>query len=197
MFTAVGNGDTGDGYGTIAAPFVAMPVEYGGYADALLELSGNLSTVLASNHPTPQNYYAYSGNIDQQGTPVVFTPLGCGTMLAGQGKSGELSLYDESSLGSGPVAQYQMSPSSAAGQFIGEPAYSPATGLVYSNVMTSAFAVVVRSGHGRRESGLRTSERRLACGLRQQCRSIALGACRECGRRRVRRRGQRRLGARC
>jgi hypothetical protein len=146
VFTAVGNGDVGDSYGTIEPPFVAMPLEYDGYAEALLELSGNLATVVANNHPVPTNYYSYSSNLDQQGTPVVFTPPGCGTMLAAQGKSGELSLFDESSLSSGPVAQYQMSPSSSAGNFIGEPAYSPVTGLVYSNVVTSAAPTLFNPG---------------------------------------------------
>jgi hypothetical protein len=138
VFTAVGNADIGGNYGTIAPPFVTAPLEYAGNAEAILELGGNLSSVLASNHPTPQTFYTSSYDIDQQGTPVVFTPLGCGTMLAGQGKSGELSLFNESSLSSGPVAQYQMSPSSNVAYFMGEPAYSTATGLVYSNVVTSA-----------------------------------------------------------
>jgi hypothetical protein len=137
VITAVGNADAGGNYGTIASPFVAAPQEYSGYAESVLELSGNLATVVASNHPVPTSVYVSAGDVDVQGTPIVFTPTGCGTMLAGQGKAGELSLYDESSIANGPVIQYQMSPPSGTDYFIGEPAYSAASGLVYSDVIAS------------------------------------------------------------
>jgi hypothetical protein len=139
VIAATGNADTGDStsHGTLAAPFVRAPLEYGGYAESVLELSANLATVVASNHPIPQSVYTYASDIDVQGTPIVFTPTGCGTMLAGQGKSGELSMYDEASIANGPVAQYQMSPSSAHNYFIGEPAYSPVAGLVFADVIQS------------------------------------------------------------
>lgn len=138
VLTAVGNGDAGGNFGTIAPPFVAMPTEYSGYAESVLELSSNLSKVIASNHPTPLSVYASAGDVDVQGTPVVFTPAGCATMLAGQDKAGELTMYDESTLSSGPVKQFQMGVSSGTDYFIGEPAYSPVTGLVYSDVAASA-----------------------------------------------------------
>jgi hypothetical protein len=137
VLTGVGNGDAGGNYGTIAPPFVQMPLEYDGYAEALLELSGNLSTVVAGNHPNPQSVYASAGDVDLQGTPVVFTPTGCGTMIAIQGKAGELNVYNESSLSNGPVMQYQMGPPSGTDYFIGDPAYSQATGLIYSDVAQS------------------------------------------------------------
>jgi hypothetical protein len=58
-------------------------------------------------------------------------------MVAGQGKSGELTLYKEASIANGPIAQYQMAPSGPHGYFLGEPAYSPATGLLYAAVSAS------------------------------------------------------------
>jgi hypothetical protein len=137
VLTAVGNADAGGNYGTIAAPFVQAPFEYSGYAESVLELSGNLTRVLASNRPISQSVYSYAGDIDQQGTPVVFAPTGCPTMVAGQGKSGQLTMYEENSIAHGPVAQFQMGPSSGTDYFIGEPAFSPATGLVYSDVAAS------------------------------------------------------------
>jgi hypothetical protein len=146
VITAVGNADAGGNYGTIAPPFKEAPLEYSGYAESVLELSNNLSTVVASNHPVPQSVYSYANDVDVQGTPVVFTPTGCPTMLAGQGKSGELSIYTEGTLASGPVAQYQMSPSSGADEFIGEPAYSAATGLLYSDVAVSAAPSLFNPG---------------------------------------------------
>jgi hypothetical protein len=94
--------------------------------------------VVASNHPVPLSFYASAGDVDEQGTPVVFTPTGCGTMLAVQGKAGQLTLYDETAIATGPVAQFQMGPASGTDYFIGEPAYSPATGLLYSDVAASA-----------------------------------------------------------
>jgi hypothetical protein len=47
-------------------------------------------------------------------------------------------LYDETAIAKGPVAQFQMGVPSGTAYFIGEPAYSPATGLVYSDVAASA-----------------------------------------------------------
>ena len=61
-------------------------------------------------------------------------------MVAGQGKSGQLTIYEDSTLAHGPVAQFQMGPSSGTDYFIGEPAYSPATGLVYFDVAARASA---------------------------------------------------------
>jgi hypothetical protein len=139
VLTAVGNADSGGvgEHGTTLAPFVLAPYEYSGYAEHVVEISSNLATVIASNRPIAQSIYASTGDIDQQGTPIVFTPAGCPTMVAGQGKSGELTLYTEASLAKGPVAQYQMGPSGPGGSFLGEPAYSAATGLVYSDVAAS------------------------------------------------------------
>jgi hypothetical protein len=138
VLTATGNADVGTGsFGTFAAPFVRAPFEYSAYAESVLELSGDLSTVVASNHPNPQSLYSSETDIDVQGTPVVFKPTGCGTMLAGQSKSGALSLYNESSMSSGPFAQFNMGPSGSGSPFLGAPAYSPATNLVYAEVVAS------------------------------------------------------------
>jgi hypothetical protein len=113
VLTGVGNADNGLSHGTISAPFVTAPQEYSGYGETLLELSSNISSVVASNHPIPVNIYSGSVNdLDVQGTPLVVRPngAGCGAMVAPQGKSGEFSVYNESSLGAGLAAQYQLSP---------------------------------------------------------------------------------------
>jgi hypothetical protein len=139
VVAAIGNADNGGAgeNGTTVAPFELAPFEYSGYAEHVVELSSNLATVIASNRPIAQSFYASTADIDQQGTPIVFTPAGCPTMVAGQGKSGELTLYTEATLANGPVAQYQMGPSGPDSSFIGEPAYSRATGLVYADVTAS------------------------------------------------------------
>ncbi len=139
VLAAVGNADNGGvgENGPTVPPFTLAPYEYSGYAEHVLELSSNLSTVIASDLPIAPSEYDGTGDIDQQGTPVVFTPVGCPTMVAGQGKSGELSVFNEASLGNGPVAQYQMAPPGPNGSFKGSPSYSPVTGLLYSDVDAS------------------------------------------------------------
>ncbi len=149
VLTGVGNGDNGLSNGHIVAPFVAIPQEYDGYAETLLELSANLSSVVANNHPIPVNVFSNTVNdLDVQGTPLVFRPngTGCGTMIAIQGKSGELSIYNESSIASGPVAQYQLSVPGYDDSYLGDPAYSSATGLIYAPVATSVSPTLIPAG---------------------------------------------------
>jgi hypothetical protein len=149
VLTGVGNGDNAISNGKIAPPFVSIPHEYDGYAETLLELSPNLSSVVANNHPIPTNIYSRSVNdLDIQGTPLVFRPngSGCGTMVAIQGKSGEFNLYNESSIASGPVAQYQLSPPNSDDAYLGDPAFSPATGLVYAPVASNTSPTLIPAG---------------------------------------------------
>jgi outer membrane protein assembly factor BamB len=149
VLTGVGNGDNGISNGTIAPPFVSIPKEYNGYAETLLELTGNLSSVVANNHPIPTGIYSRTVNdLDVQGTPLVFRPngTGCGTMVALQGKSGEFNLYTESGIASGPVAQYQLSPANSDDAYLGDPAYSPATGLIYAPVASSTSPTLFPPG---------------------------------------------------
>lgn len=140
VLTGVGNADTGSSHGHIQAPFVAAPLEYSGYAETLLEISPDLSTALASNHPiSPSVYGGVSVDLDVQGTPLVFQPagIGCQPIVALQDKAGTLSIYNESALSSGPIAQYTMAPSSWSDSYLGGPAYSSATGLLYADVASS------------------------------------------------------------
>jgi hypothetical protein len=136
VLTGVGNADNGVSFhGSIQAPFVAAPAENAGNAEALLELSPGLA-LEASHHPIPANVYGSTPDaidLDVNGTPVVFTPsgAGCDTLAALQSKSGSLYLYDTTKIGAGPIAQYQLAPPTYGDPFIGDPAYSPATGLLY------------------------------------------------------------------
>jgi hypothetical protein len=141
VYTGVGNTDDGSTtHGSIVAPFAAAPKEYSGLGDAVIELSGDLSRLEDSQHPIPPaNYSGDSADLDLNGTPALFTPAGagCPQMAAIQGKSGALYLYDAPGLSQGPVAQYQLAPSTYADGFLGDPAYSPATGLLYVAVPSS------------------------------------------------------------
>jgi hypothetical protein len=112
-----------------------------------LELSPGISTALASNHPIPLSAYTgTSTDLDVQGTPVVFEPTGCGTMVALQGKSGELNVYNENSIRSGFAAQYQLSPGTFQDGYLGDPAYSRATGLLYAPVASDVSPTMFAPG---------------------------------------------------
>jgi hypothetical protein len=138
-----GAGNTDDGsttHGSIVAPFQKAPTEYSAYGDSIFQLSPDLSTVDASNHPMPATiFHGDSGDLDLSGTPIVFKPSGalCDSMAAIQGKSGTLYVYDATRVGNGPLAQYQLAPSTYADGFLGDPAYSPVTGLLYAAVPSS------------------------------------------------------------
>jgi hypothetical protein len=141
VFTGVGNTDNGaTTHGSIVAPFVAAPEEYSGLGDAFIKVSSDLSTLEDSNHPIPvANFVPPSVDLDVQGTPAIFQPSGvaCDPLAAVQGKSGELTIYDTTKVGSGPLMQYPLAPSTYADGFLGGPAYSPATGLLYAAVTSS------------------------------------------------------------
>jgi len=142
VLTGVGNTDNGETeHGAVVAPFQAAPEEYSGLGETFIQLSSDLSTLEQSNHPIPTSLY--SGNsvdLDMQGTPAVFRPNGaaCDPIAALQAKSGSLYLYDTTRIGNGTIAQYQLAPSSYSDGFLGGPAYSPATGLLYAAVSSSS-----------------------------------------------------------
>jgi hypothetical protein len=146
VLTGVGNAESGLS-GPVSPPFTPAPHEYSGYAESLLELSPNLSHVLADQHPVPVgSYNTVSNDLDVQGTPLVVSPAGCGTMVALQGKAGELTIYDESRIDAGFAAQYQLSPSTFADGYLGDPAYSPLTGLIYAPVASSVSPTLFSPG---------------------------------------------------
>lgn len=116
VFIAVGNADTTGGV-----------AQNSYYAEHIVELSADVSTVLASNYPALHN----SIDADFGATPLLFQPPGCPSLLAALNKSGDFVLYNRGNINNGPVQQIQMSISTDAGDFIGVPAYDPVTNLVY------------------------------------------------------------------
>jgi predicted small lipoprotein YifL len=143
VFTGVGNSDNGTtSHGSIVPPFVAAPQEYSANAEAFIELTPGLA-LEASQHPISTAVYGSSPvavDLDVNGTPVVVSPIGagCGTLAALQSKSGALYLYATARIAAGPVAQYQLAPPTYDDPFIGDPSYSPATGLIYAPVPVGA-----------------------------------------------------------
>jgi hypothetical protein len=141
VLTGVGNAvNSVTGHGTVTPPYAVAPEEYSADGDAIVQLSSDLSTVKGTNHPIPAGSFSgTSVDLDLNGTPTIFTPGGgvCDPLAAIQGKSGALYLYDTTEVGNGPIAQYQLAPSSYSDGFLGSPAYSPVTGLLYVGVPSS------------------------------------------------------------
>lgn len=160
VLTGVGNADTGaTTRGTIVAPFAPAPSENSGNAEAFIKLSPALA-LEDGHHPIPDPVYGSTpdaADLDVNGTPVVFKPngAGCDPMAALQAKSGALYVYDTTRIANGPVAHYQLAPPTYGDPFIGDPAYSPATGLIYAPVPVGAGSlyppgmIAVNPGCGR------------------------------------------------
>jgi hypothetical protein len=138
VFTGTGNAET---YGSvnqpINPPFVGTNDEQAGYAEHLVELNSNLSTVEGSNYPG-FNFKIGYGDLDYTGTPVVYSPSitpGCGELTATQGKGGTLVI--NSAQGLGVIGNFALSVPSANAYYIGNPAYSPTTGYLYAAISSS------------------------------------------------------------
>ncbi|HET7815461.1 MAG TPA: LamG-like jellyroll fold domain-containing protein, partial [Candidatus Baltobacteraceae bacterium] len=126
VYIATGNADTTGGAAQNAF-----------YAENIVALSADLTSVLASNFPAnppggPDN--------DFGATPLLFQPPGCPGLLAAVNKSGNFDLYSRASIASGPAQQVQMSISTDNGDFVGVPAYDPVTNYVYVG-LPSTFGI--------------------------------------------------------
>jgi outer membrane protein assembly factor BamB len=120
VFIATGNSDStaGDNCGAD---------ERLGYSEQIIELSPDVSTVLANNYPG----LPVVCDADFGATPLLFNPPGCPPLLAAVNKSGFFVLYNRSNISAGPIQTIAMSIVTGAGDFIGVPAYDPATNEVY------------------------------------------------------------------
>jgi outer membrane protein assembly factor BamB len=116
VYIATGNADTN-----------ANPEDFS-YAEQIVELSPDVSMLLANNHP----FIPPGGDDEDFGaTPLLFQPPGCGPLLAAVNKSGMFYLYSRFNINGGPVQAIQMSITTGNGDFIGIPAYDPVTNDVY------------------------------------------------------------------
>ncbi len=133
VWTAVGNVDNATGTKGPQAPFVQDTTEFDAFAEHVVELKPDVSMVLQSNYPG-FTFGGASVDLDLSGTPVLAQPVGCHVAAAVQGKSGYLYLYDTTNVAAGPVAAYKFTTSSYADPNLGNPAFSPLTGLYYASV---------------------------------------------------------------
>ncbi len=131
LYIGVGNADTS----AQQSPYVTAPSEASGFAESVVRLSNDLG-VVDSNFPNRATSPA-ADDLDLSGTPMLFTPPGCPPLLALQGKQGYLLIYNRSNLAAGPLAAFQFAPSTSESHFIGLPAYSSKTGLLYAALPTS------------------------------------------------------------
>ncbi len=113
------------------------PTEHGWLAEHVVALNLNLR-VLASNFPAQ-----LGGDDDLSSTPMLYRAPGCPGQLAVMQKHGDLYVYDQNSIGSGPVQTLQVDGNHA---FIGGLAYDPHTRTVY--LAHGYDAAVGRSRHG-------------------------------------------------
>ncbi len=137
VYFGAGNADINAGAIGPKSPFVTTTNEQAGYGEHVLKMSSDLSTVLAS-HAVPYTFNGTSRNLDLSGSPTLFDPVHCPSILAIQGKAGRLNFYSAANLTSGPLASFTFSQSVDDVSFIGNGAYSPLTGLYYSNVPTAS-----------------------------------------------------------
>jgi outer membrane protein assembly factor BamB len=110
--------------------------QYAGYAEHVIELSADLKTVIAQNHPTGMPPMP---NADFGTTPMLFQPVGCDPLMAVVNKSGAFLLYDRLNIGAGPVQMIDMSIAHEA-SFRQVPAWDPVTGYVYV-AMPSTYGI--------------------------------------------------------
>jgi len=133
VYAATGNADVTQGVSGPQPPFQQTTNQQAGYGENVIKLSADLSTLMGANYPGGNN--GPTNDVDLSGTPVLFQPFGCSdTLLAEQGKTGELLVFDTLNVGGGPIARYRVSPTTKTPADLSSPAWSPSTGLLYVNV---------------------------------------------------------------
>ena len=136
VYAASGNAETPNSTdsGTPAPPFVSTTDEQAGYAEHLVKLSSNLSTVEDSNYPG-FNFAVGFADLDYTGVPVVFQPRGCDPLTGTQGKAGTLVINDTTNLAN--PTSFLLSEPSGLADYMGNPGFSPNTNLLYAAVASS------------------------------------------------------------
>jgi len=139
VYVSSGNAETnGIIQGTPPAPVQTTTNEQVGYAEHLVKLTSNMSTVEASDLPS-FNFAVGFSDLDFTGVPVLFQPpvaSGCTDLLsATQGKGGLLVINDTTNLSE--VATYALSIPSGLAYYMGNTGYSPNTGYLYAAITSS------------------------------------------------------------
>jgi hypothetical protein len=113
--------------------------ESAGYGEHLVELTPDLR-VLASDHPAD---VTGTDDFDFIGSPVVFTPPGCGELVAAANKNGHVFVWRSASIGDGPIADVSVAPQSVTQPLLTQLAYDAQTRSLYSVTFTSLVRVSI------------------------------------------------------
>ncbi len=116
----------------------------------------------ASLEPEASHFPNLTGfDVDFSSAPVLFEAPGCPLSLVAMAKTGELFLYDAAKIDAGPLQTELVA--SGLGLFLGMPAYSPETNMVYVSIpdksakyMPGMAALEVTAGCGLRTTWQQT-----------------------------------------
>ncbi len=148
IYVGTSNAETNNSTGTQTAqpPFLTTDSENIEYAEHLVKLSGDLSTVEGADAPTFN--FANGGDLDYAGTPVVYQPSavsGCGAPLTATiGKAGELVINNSSTMAENGT--YNLSVPNSGAYNIGNAAYSTNTGYLYAAITSAAAPAMFPPG---------------------------------------------------
>ena len=118
LWTATGNGFVFD-------PECGCLIETSGYAEAALELDGDLNLV-AFNRP------ADVASVEDSGfgaAPLLFQPPGCPPLAAANAKNGNVYIWNRDDLAAGPLWSARVGPGELGASFVAQPSYSPELGM--------------------------------------------------------------------
>jgi hypothetical protein len=113
--------------------------EAAGYGEQLVEVAPDLR-VLAASHPDD---VPGAGDFDFIGSPVIFTPPGCGELIAAANKNGRVYLWESASIASGPVVDVALQATSEDEPLLTQLAYDPRTKSLYASTFTSLIRVAL------------------------------------------------------
>jgi outer membrane protein assembly factor BamB len=113
------------------------PPQYGHYSEHIIELSADLTKIIAQNHPPNMPVMEDS---DFGTTPLLFQPIGCPPLLAAVNKSGAFLLYNRTNIKAGPIQMIDMAVANNTASFRQTPAYDPVTNEVYI-ALPSTFGI--------------------------------------------------------
>lgn len=101
--------------------------ENAGYSDQVIKLDTNLQPV-AANAPS-----LIGADLDFGATPMLYQATDCPAQMAAMNKSGALFVFNRASneITAGPLQRIQVTQSAENGNFIGLPAYDPASQQLY------------------------------------------------------------------
>jgi hypothetical protein len=96
--------------------------------------------VLAASHPQD---VPGVGDFDFIGSPVIFTPPGCGELVAAANKNGHVYLWKSAAIAGGPIADIALQATSQDQPLLTQLAYDQQTKSLYASTFTSLVRLAV------------------------------------------------------